>query len=200
MIDKSIILTKVLFMLYYTTYTLNNTFCWTNKLDKSNNNSTRYSNFKINVLIIIKGLLYFKGMSHSILLVNNDVSGQNSFWLVYNNFFIIKFTTGSYLAINAVVSIRWARQLLAVVLEMILSTRADVAEKHGSVAMCTFCVVMALWRPWDEVEAMTKSLEHYILSDKLNFQAITWYSTDTATHVGAKLLWQCNVAGQEVPW
>ena len=81
-------------------------------------------------------------MSDSILPVNNDVSGQNSFWIIHNNFREIKFTAGGYLTIDAVVTCRWTSQLLAVGFKRVLSSWVDITEKHCSATIGSLGIIM----------------------------------------------------------
>jgi hypothetical protein len=84
-----------------------------------------------------------KRMSHSILLVKDNKTRDNSVWLVYDDFRIIEFASIRNLTVHTVVPWRGTIEMLFIGLETILVSRAYITEKHGSVAVSTFCVVVA---------------------------------------------------------
>ena len=104
-------------------------------------------------------------MIDSILLVKDDKSRDNSIWLVHDNLGIIEFASICNLSIHAVVPWWGAVEMFSIGLERVLVSWAYVTEKHGSVVVRTFRVVVAFGGMGGKIEAMPKPLKVYILSD-----------------------------------
>jgi hypothetical protein len=106
----------------------------------------------------------WKRMSHSILLVKDDKTRYNSVWLVHNDFWIIKFAAICNLPVHTIIPWWGTIEVLPIGLETILVSRAYITEKHCSVAVCTFRVVMAFGGMRREIKAIPEPLK--ILPDK----------------------------------
>jgi hypothetical protein len=106
-----------------------------------------------------------KRMSHSILLVKDNKTRDNSVWLVYDDFRIIEFASIRNLTVHTVVPWWGTVEMLSICLETILLSRAYVTEKHCSVAVSTFRVVVALGGMRREIEAVPKPLKGDVLPD-----------------------------------
>ena len=104
-------------------------------------------------------------MIDSILLIKDDKSRDNGIRLVHHNLGIVELASICNLPIHAVVPSWGAIEMLSIGLEKVLVSWAYFTEKHGSVGVRTFRVVVAFGGMGCKIEAMPKPLKVYILSD-----------------------------------
>ena len=133
-------------------------------------------------------------MIDSILLVKDDKTRDNSIRLVHDNLRIVEFASICNLPIHAVVPGWGTIEMLSIGLETILIPWAYVTEKHRSVVVCTFRVVVAFRGMGGKIEAMPKPLKVYILPDMCRIKTRARYPTDTAVSISTRRLRSCDVA------
>ena len=104
-------------------------------------------------------------MIDSILLVKDDKTRDNSIWLVHDNLRIVEFASICNLPIHTVVPWRGTIEILSISLETILISWAHFTEKHRSVVVCTFRVVVAFRGMGRKIEAVPKPLKGDVLPD-----------------------------------
>ena len=104
-------------------------------------------------------------MIDSILLVKDDKTRDNSIRLVHDNLRIIEFASICNLPIHAVIPWWGTVEMLSIGLKTVLVSWAYFTEKHGSVVVRTFRVVVAFGGMGGKIEAMPEPLKVYILPD-----------------------------------
>ena len=104
-------------------------------------------------------------MSDSILLVKDDKSRDNGIRFVHDNLGIVECASICNLPIHAVVPWWGAVEMLSIGLEMVLVSWAYFTEKHGSVVVHTFGVVVAFRGMGGKIEAVPKPLKGDVLPD-----------------------------------
>ncbi len=93
--------------------------------------------------------------------------------VVHDNFKILQLVTD--LSNYTVKPWRWSIQFLTTVnadeLEFILSSRENIALKHGSITMSTLRVMVAFGGVGSKIESTAKARKFVVLPDALRFQA-----------------------------